>query len=103
MKINWTVRINNPMWWVQIALAILTPIFTYAGITAEEITSWAVLGDLLLGAISNPYVLALVGVSVYNAIVDPTTKGVGDSKLALSYTTPAKDKDDTTEEPDTKG
>ena len=85
MKINWKIRIQNPLWWVQIALAIITPILGYAGITAEQLTSWAALGDLLLGAISNPYVLVLVGVSVYNAIVDPTTKGTGDSERALEY------------------
>lgn len=86
MKINWKIRMENPMWWVQILLSIITPILTYAGITAEEITTWAALGGLLLDAISNPYVLVLVGVSVYNAIVDPTTKGIGDSERALNYT-----------------
>lgn len=76
------------MWWVQIALAILTPILAYAGLTAEEITTWETLGELLLSALKNPYVLTLVGASVYNAIVDPTTKGIGDSDRALEYTVP---------------
>lgn len=86
MKINWKIRIKSPKWWLMIAAAIITPILGYAGITVEQITSWAALGDLLLGAISNPYVIVLVGVSVYNAIVDPTTKGIGDSERALNYT-----------------
>ena len=88
MKINWKVRVTNWLWWVQIGLAILTPIVGYAGITAADITTWAALGDLLLMAISNPYVLALVAMSVWNAINDPTTAGVGDSAQALTYDKP---------------
>lgn len=86
--INWKVRIKNPMWWAQIILAVLTPVLAYMGLTLEALTSWAVLGETLLGAISNPYVLGLVVVSVYNAITDPTTKGVGDSARALTYDKP---------------
>lgn len=88
MKINWKVRVKNPLWWVQIGLAVLTPILAYAGITASDVTTWATLGDLLLGAISNPYVLGLVAVSVWNACNDPTVAGLGDSEQALTYTTP---------------
>ena len=88
MKINWKVRVNNPLWWVQIALSIITPILAYAGINASDVTTWAALGNLLLGAVSNPYVLALVGVSVWNACNDPTVRGLSDSSLALTYTKP---------------
>ena len=88
MKINWKVRVKNPVWWVQIGLAILTPIMAYAGLTASDITTWGALWGLLIDAISNPYVLGLVAVSVWNAINDPTTAGVTDSTLALSYDKP---------------
>jgi phi LC3 family holin len=88
MKINWKVRVNNPLWWAQIGLSVLTPILSYAGLTAADVTTWAALGDLLLGAISNPYVLVLVGISVWNACNDPTTGGLSDSEEALTYTTP---------------
>jgi len=30
--------------------------------------------------------------SVYNAIIDPTTTGITDSKMALTYNTPNSDK-----------
>ena len=52
----------------------------------------AALGNVLLQAVSNPYVLMLVIVSVYNAIVDPTTTGITDSSNALTYTEPNADK-----------
>jgi phi LC3 family holin len=88
MKINWTIRIKNPLWWAQIGLAILTPILAYAGLTASDITTWAALGELLLGAVSNPYVLFTVAVSVWNACNDPTVKGLSDSAQALTYDKP---------------
>lgn len=91
MKINWKVRVKNPVWWVQIGVSILTPILAYAGLTAADITTWGALGDLLLGAISNPYVLSLVAVSVWNACNDPTVAGLGDSSRALAYEKPKGD------------
>ena len=88
MKINLKVRFKNPMFYFQLVLSILTPILTYLGLTATDLTTWAKLADVLLQAILNPYVLALVLVSVYNTLVDPTTKGFGDSEQALTYTKP---------------
>lgn len=87
---NLNVRFKNPVFWVQIILAVLTPILAYAGLTAKDLTTWPALGNLLLGAISNPYVLGLVAVSVWNALTDPTTAGVTDSEQALTYTEPKK-------------
>lgn len=88
MKINWKVRIKNPYFWIQIGIAILMPILAYMGLSVEDLTSWGKLGEILLSAISNPYVIGLVAVSVFNAIQDPTTKGLSDSENALSYTEP---------------
>lgn len=88
---NLKVRFKNPVFIAQLILAILTPILAYAGLTFQDLTSWDALGKLLLGAISNPYVLGLIVVSVWNALNDPTTSGVGDSNRALTYTTPFKD------------
>lgn len=90
MKINLRVRFKNPMFYVQLVLSVLTPILAYSGLTATDITTWVKLGDILLQALSNPYVVSLVIVSVYNALVDPTTKGFGDSEQALTYNTPKK-------------
>lgn len=86
--INWKVRVKNPVWWAQMVLAILTPILAYAGLTAQDMTSWAALGNLLLDAVRNPYVLGLVVVSVWNAVNDPTTSGVSDSSQAMTYNRP---------------
>lgn len=88
---NLKIRFKNPVFIVQIILAIITPILAYAGLTFQDITTWGKLGELLLGAVSNPYVLGLIAVSVWNALNDPTTSGVKDSQRALSYTSPYKE------------
>ncbi|MFL2100102.1 phage holin [Desemzia sp. FAM 23989] len=90
MKINWKIRFKNPQFIAQLIVAIFIPILTYAGITAQDITSWVILLDILIDAISNPYVLLMVAVSVYNAVVDPTTTGLSDSQQALNYSAPKK-------------
>lgn len=54
----------------------------------QDLTSWKALGELLLEAVRNPYVLGLVLVSLWNAVNDPTTSGLGDSSSALTYTNP---------------
>ncbi|MGN0149598.1 MAG: phage holin family protein [Clostridia bacterium] len=86
--INLKVRMKNPIFWVQIILAILTPILAYMGITAQDLTTWAKLGQVLLQAIQNPYVLSLVVISTWNAVNDPTSSGVTDSLNALTYNKP---------------
>lgn len=85
---NWKVRFKNPLFIAQMILAVLTPILAYAGLTVKDLTTWQALGDLLMSALSNPYVLGLVVVSVFNAVTDPTTSGVADSEQALTYTKP---------------
>ena len=87
---NWKVRFKNPLFIAQMILAVLTPILAYAGLTVKDLTTWQALGDLLIGALSNPYVLGLVVVSVFNAVTDPTTSGVADSEQAVTDTKPKK-------------
>lgn len=93
MNINWRVRIKNPAFWVSIAIAIVTPILAYFGLTAQDMTSWGVIWDVVVQAVSNPYVILTVAVSVYNAVIDPTSTGVTDSSRALQYNAPNSVKD----------
>lgn len=88
---NLKVRFKNPIFIAQFILAILTPILAYAGLTLQDLTTWNALGKLLIDALSNPYVLGLIAVSIWNALNDPTTAGVTDSKLAMTYNKPKKE------------
>lgn len=85
-KINWKLRFSNPMFIGQLVLSIVLPILSYVGLTVQDLTTWTKLFEVIVQAISNPYCLLLVVVSVYNTIVDPTTKGLGDSEHALNKT-----------------
>lgn len=89
---NLKVRFLNPAFYFSLFLAIVTPILGYAGITMADLTTWESVLNLLKMAISNPYVLGLIVVSVYNALVDFTSKGITDSALAKTYTKPNSDK-----------
>jgi phi LC3 family holin len=88
MKINWAVRFKNPVFWAELVAAILLPILTHMGMNWEDITTWAALGEVIFTAFQNPVILVAVAVSVWNALNDPTTKGLSDSENALTYTEP---------------
>lgn len=98
MKINWKVRIKNPVFLASLAAAIICPILTYMGISWAEITSWGALGSLLVDAIKSPVIIVSVIVSVYNLIVDPTTAGISDSTQALTYVSPKKENNNGTKD-----
>lgn len=88
MKINWKVRFKNPIFWANIASAIILPILAFLGMNWNEVTTWAALGGVLWAAVQNPVIVVAVIVSVWNALNDPTTAGLSDSENALTYTAP---------------
>ena len=90
MKINLKVRLKNPLFILQVLLAMFTPLLAYAGLTVQDLTTWNALWDLMIRAGKNPYVLCQMPVSFGNAVNDPTTRGAGDSPGAMTYQTPKK-------------
>lgn len=90
MKINWKVRLKNPTFWANFAMAIVLPVLAYLGLSWEDMTTWLALGNVLLQAIQNPVIIVSIIVSVWNLLNDPTTKGLSDSERALTYTEPGK-------------
>ena len=88
MKINWKVRVKNPLFWADLAAAIILPILTALGLNWSDVTSWSALLNVMLEAIKNPVIVVSVIISVWNLIQDPTTKGVSDSERALTYDKP---------------
>ena len=97
MNINWHVRINNPLWWTQVAAAIVMPLVLGMGYEWTDMTSWATLGHTLLAALGNPVVVVAMLTSLWAAVMDPTTKGFKDSKRAMTYTEPHDDSGSITE------
>ena len=86
--INWKIRFKNPVFYIQLIVSIISSIFTYMGITASEITSWYKLFEIIRQAFSNPYIIFIMVISIYNFLIDPTTKGISDSKKAMTYDEP---------------
>jgi phi LC3 family holin len=82
--INWKVRIKNPNFWVAIGSALLMAM----GISPEVLTSWGAVWNAIKGLVSNPYMLICATMAITGVINDPTTKGVSDSKQALTYVKP---------------
>ncbi len=86
MKINWTVRIKNKMFWLALIPALLLLAQVVAAVFGYELHIEA-LGDKLTAVVNALFaVLAILGV-----VTDPTTAGVSDSKQAMEYTEPRAD------------
>jgi phi LC3 family holin len=87
--INWKIRFRNKTFWLQVLGALFLPLLAYQGMAMEDLTSWKSVGDLFIKAFTNPYLLAITIWSVFNAVTDPTVKGIGDSSRAKSYDKPS--------------
>lgn len=86
MQINWKVRIANKDFWLTLIPAVLLLIQAVAA-PLGFVLDFGELGNQLLAIVNAVFaVLAILGV-----VQDPTTNGMGDSKLAMTYTVPKKD------------
>ncbi len=91
MKINWKVRVKNPVFWINLAAAIVLPVLTYLGLNWSDMTTWGIFFSTMGKAFGNPVIVVSMAVSVWNLLYDPTTAGLCDSKQALSYQEPKKE------------
>lgn len=81
--INWTVRIRNKQFWITIIPAVLLLVQVVAAVFGFTL-DLGDLGNKLLDVVNAVFsVLVILGI-----VTDPTTKGVGDSTKALTYTEP---------------
>lgn len=84
--INWTVRFKNKQFWLSFVPAVLLLIQVIAAVFGFEL-DLGDLGNKLLDVVNALFaVLALLGI-----VTDPTTSGVSDSTLAMSYDKPKED------------
>lgn len=88
MKINWRIRFNkdNVYFVVRFIAAIFIPVLTYFGLEATDLTTWESVSTILIGALSNPYVLGMSLINALNMIPDPSTAGLSDDEEVLSMT-----------------
>ena len=82
-NINWEVRIKNKAFWVAFIPAVLLLVQVAAAVFGFTL-DLGELGNRLLDVVNAVFsVLAILGV-----VTDPTTKGITDSKQALTYREP---------------
>lgn len=87
MEINWKARFKNPVFWMTVIPAAVAFVYTVLG-TLEIVP--ALSEEMVLNIAAN-IITALTALGV---LVDPTTAGIGDSKLAMTYEEPRKDVDE---------
>lgn len=86
IPINIVVRLKNPWFWI----GIIGVFFNALHVTPENASSWKDLLSLFISFIQNPYVICNTIVAMLGVIVDPTTNGIEDSEMALTYKEPKK-------------
>jgi len=83
MEINWLVRIRNKNFWLALIPAVLLLIQVVANVFGYQL-DLGDLGNKLLAVVNAVFaVLAILGI-----VTDPTTAGVSDSNLAMTYEVP---------------
>ena len=81
--INWKVRIKNKNFWIALIPAILLLVQVVAAVFGVTV-DLGELGNKLLAVVNALFaVLAILGI-----VTDPTTEGVADSTLAMTYDVP---------------
>ena len=84
--INWKVRFKNKWFWVTVIPAALLVIQAVGAVFGFEL-DFTELSDKLLEVVNTVFgLLTILGIAV-----DLTTKGIGDSKNALTYEAPKGD------------
>lgn len=84
--INWKVRIKNKVFWLTFIPALLLLIQAIASVFGYSL-DFTDLQQKILNVVEALFaVLAILGI-----VTDPTTAGVGDSNLAMTYQKPKKD------------
>ena len=86
MNINWKVRLASKAFWVAIIPALLLLVQAIAAIFGYTLALDGIEARLL--DLVNAVFAVLVILGIVN---DPTTAGLSDSKLAMSYTKPKED------------
>ena len=86
MDINWKVRIANKAFWLALIPAVLVLIQAIAAIFGYKLDLGEIGNNLISFVNALFVVLAILGI-----VNDPTTKGLSDSELAMTYEKPRED------------
>ena len=82
-SINWKVRIANKAFWIALIPAVLVLIQAIAAIFGYKLDLGEI-GNNLINFVNALFVV----LTILGIVNDPTTKGLSDSDLAMTYTKP---------------
>ena len=86
--INWKIRLMNKQFWVSVIPAIALVVQAIAAVFGWTLDFSNLIGKLIAVVDAMFALLVILGI-----VVDPTTAGVGDSKRAMGYEEPYRDKE----------
>lgn len=89
MKINWKIRIKNPIFWTTVIPAAVSFLYCVLG-------AFGIVPALTENMVLNLASAVITALTVVGVLVDPTTAGLSDSRMAMTYKAPRAD--DTDEE-----
>lgn len=81
--VNWLVRLKNKNFWLAVIPAFLLLVQLVADLFGFHL-ELGVIGDKMLSIVNALFAL----LSILGIVNDPTTAGLQDSDLAMTYTTP---------------
>ncbi|MDO4832416.1 MAG: phage holin [Clostridia bacterium] len=84
MKINWKVRLKNPVFWVTVTPALITLVYTILGLLGVV----PGIDEDVVTQLATALISALTTIGI---LVDPTTAGLNDSARAMEYDVPKGD------------
>ena len=82
-NINWKARLKNPVFWMTVIPAAVSCIYTVLG-------AFGIVPALSESMVMNMLSVIVTALTTLGVLVDPTTAGICDSKLAMTYDEPKK-------------
>ena len=74
IKDFWIGRLANIQFWVRVILISFLPILSYLGLSGADLTSWTIVSDTLVRFFSNPYLVGLYLITLYQSFVSTKKK-----------------------------
>ena len=81
MKINWKVRLKQPAFWIATIPVVISFVYSVLALLG-------VVPSITEDSVQNLFIMAVSLLAQLGIVVDPTTKGVGDSDRAMNYEKP---------------
>lgn len=81
MKINWKVRLKQPAFWVATIPVVISFVYSILAL-------FGVVPSITEDIVQNAFIAIVAILAQFGIVIDPTTKGVGDSARAMTYDKP---------------